>query len=214
MRDESVYFDGGMFRNVVRLSIPVHPVVYVTPGVEEVHALREANDPRNFSDPAAVQAGRVQSRSIGAGLGFDPALFVQQAVRASQARGEWLSDIVEGRLTRLSLGSDGRIPTPEWFEPSEAQIVPQMPGQEAPRSDADKPAAEPSRTTAGAGTARDGAVAAPATAGAKVSSAVAAAPSFSQQLRSAGTRPMADATRPGAATLPVAAPARPASFVS
>lgn len=115
----------------MRLSIPVHPVVYVSPGVNDAQAERERTDTMNYSNPLAVQHGRMQSRSIGAGLGFDPALFVQQAVRDAQARGEWWSNIVEGRLARLSLGSDGRIPTPEWFEPSNAQIVPTVPGRPA-----------------------------------------------------------------------------------
>ena len=190
-REESLYFDGGVFTKVVRLSIPVHPVVYVSPGVNDAQAERERTDTMTYSNPLAVQHGRMQSRSIGAGLGFDPALFVQQAVRDAQARGEWWSNIVEGRLARLSLGSDGRIPTPEWFEPSNAQIVPTVPGQDQPATDASQktdtasPAAAPAADTAPAR------LPAPASAAPR-----ATAPSFSQQLRNAGGRPLAAPTRP------------------
>jgi len=190
-REESVYFDGGVFTNVVRLSIPLHPVVYVSPGVNEAQALREATDSLTFSNPAAVRQGGIQSRSIGMGLGFDPALFVQQAVRDAQARGEWWSDLVEGRLGRLSLGSDGRIATPEWFEPSDAQIVPQMPGQEGSAAEGDKPTEASPRPNAGTQSER-----VPAVAGTAQRATSAAAPSFSEQLRSAGGRPLPVATRP------------------
>ena len=190
-REESVYFDGGVFTNVVRLSIPLHPVVYVSPGVNEAQALREATDSLTFSNPAAVRQGGIQSRTIGMGLGFDPALFVQHAVRDAQARGEWWSDLVEGRLGRLSLGSDGRIATPEWFEPSDAQIVPHMPGQEEPAAEADKPTEASPRPNAGTQSERVPAVAATAQ---RATSA--AAPSFSEQLRNAGGRPLPAATRP------------------
>lgn len=188
-----MFFDGSVFTNVVRLSIPQNPVVYVTPGVHEAQAERELSDPLFFSSPGAVKQGNIQSHSIGAGLGMDPALFVQTAVRASQERGELLGDIVDGRLGRISLGSDGRIPTPEWFEALGDQIVPLMPDQDArptegkaaqqptdqgdaatPQPDA-APAAEP-RTPAGTAPQR--------AAGATRASA----PSFSEQLRSAGTR--------------------------
>ena len=191
-REESLYFDGGVFTKVVRLSIPVHPVVYVSPGVNDAQAERELTDTMNYSNPLAVQHGRMQSRSIGSGLGFDPALFVQQAVRDAQARGEWWSNIVEGRLARLSLGSDGRIPTPEWFEPSDAQIVPRMPEQDKPAAEADKPADVRPRPTAGAvpGPVQE------AVHSAALRPSPAAAPSFSEQLRSTASRPVAGAARP------------------
>ena len=83
----------------------------------------------DFQQPGRGASGGIQSRTIGMGLGFDPALFVQHAVRDAQARGEWWSDLVEGRLGRLSLGGDGRIATRNGFEPSDAQIVPHMPGK-------------------------------------------------------------------------------------
>lgn len=190
--EESVFFDGSVFTGVVRLSVPMHPIVYVTPGVHEAQAERELSDPLFFSNPGAVKQGSIQSHSIGAGLGMDPALFVQTAVRASQERGELLGDIVEGRLGRISLGSDGRIPTPEWFEALGDQIVPLMPDQDAKSADgkaAQQPtdqgdAAAPQPDAAPAAEPRTPAGTAPHAAGATR----AAAPSFSDQLRSAGTR--------------------------
>lgn len=130
---------------------------------------------------------------------MDPALFVQHAVRWSQARGQLLDRVVEGRLQRLSLGSDGRIPTPEWFEPDASQIVPELPGEDQPtqqqgegqqgqqaeqRSDA-KPAAD--------------------SAPVQVAVRPAASPSFTEQLRNAGRRvpvPAGMAVRP-AGSVPV-----------
>ena len=199
VRDESVFFDGGVFTDVPRLSIPLHPIVYVTPQVADSQAERERSDPLFFSNPRAVQPGGAPASSIGAGLGMDPALFVQHAVRWSQARGQLLDDTVEGRLQRLSLGSDGRIPTPEWFEPDASQIVPELPGEDQPtqqqgegqqgqqaeqRSDA-KPAAD--------------------SAPVQVAVRPAASPSFTEQLRNAGRRvpvPAGMAVRP-AGSVPV-----------
>ena len=190
-REASVFFDGSVFTNVVRLSVPMHPIVYVTPGVHEAQAERELSDPLFFSNPGAVKHGGIQSQTIGMGLGMDPALFVQTAVRESQARGELLGDIVEGRLGRISLGSDGRIPTPEWFEALGEQIVPQMPGQEPQQSTDGKPAPEANAEGAQGTQGRQGDAATPQPAAAPAATAApraAGAPSFSDQLRSAGTR--------------------------
>lgn len=195
-REPSVYFDGSVFTDVVRLSIPLHPIVYVSPGVNEAQAERESSDPLFFSNPAAVRQGGVQSRSIGFGLGFDPALFVQHAVRESQARGELYSDIVEGRLSRLSLGSDGKIRTPEWFEPSGEQIVPDVPGQEQSQSDS-KTSSDAHKT--GDELPRPASDLAPGQPAAPLKPSASAAPSFSEQLRSAGNRlpPAARPVNPG-----------------
>ena len=186
VRDPSVFFDGAVFSGVPRLSIPLHPIVYVTPQVEASQAAREHTDSMYYSNPAAVQHGTIQSSSIGAGLGLDSTLFVQLQVRRSQTFGELTGDIVEGRLPRISLSSDGRIATPEWFQPDAEQIVPsassqgqpqaqQLPTQVAERPDildlvTVRPAETPSGSVAAVPVAR------------------AAAPSFSEQLRSAGAR--------------------------
>ena len=124
---------------------------------------------------------------------MDPVLYVQHAVRASQARAIWLDEVVNGRLGRLSLGSDGMIRTPEWFEPLPENIVPEMPGEKGAEPDVSK--------TSGNG--KDGVAEKPfvATDRARevdrpvaqkmVSGAIqrpAAAPSFSEQLRSSAGR--------------------------
>jgi len=179
VRDQSVFFDGALVTNLPRLSIPLHPIVYVTPQVNASQAERESTDPLFFSNPRAVQHGDVQSRTIGAGLGMDPVLFVQHAVRDSQARGALLGNIVDGRLPRLSLGSDGSIPTPQWFEPDPSQIVPVQPAERPPADGDAAPA--PDQTPAQRADASPAGVA-PSTA------RPAAAPSFSEQLRNAGGR--------------------------
>ena len=201
VRDESVYFDGGIFSDVRRLGIPLHPVVYVTPQVADSQAERERSDPMYFSNPQAVRSQDMQSRSIGAGLGMDPALFVQHAVRASQARGELLDDIVEGRLPRLSLSSDGSIPTPEWFEPDAGHIVPNVPDggqqqgglQPGPQAAHDAPVTDILQQAA----LQDAAPVVAASGLPGGSAAAAAAPSFSEQLRNAGSRSPAVAARQG-----------------
>ncbi len=191
-RIPSVFFDGAVFRDVPRLSIPLHPIVYVTPEVHRSQAVRERSDPLFFSNPLAAQRGGMQSGSIGAGLGMDPALFVQHMVRASQARGELLGDVVDGRLARVSLSSDGRIPTPDWFEPDASQLVPDM--------SADDPL--PDQQAAAGSDAADAAAGANDQATEAIHAAMqpaqrTAAPSFSEQLRSAGARsPLATRAAP------------------
>ena len=191
-RIPSVFFDGAVFRDVPRLSIPLHPIVYVTPEVHGSQAVRERSDPLFFSNPLAAQRGGMQSGSIGAGLGMDPALFVQHMVRASQARGELLGDVVDGRLARVSLSSDGRIPTPDWFEPDASQLVPDM--------SADDPL--PDQQAAAGSDAADAAAGANDQATEAIHAAMqpaqrTAAPSFSEQLRSAGARsPLATRAAP------------------
>ena len=192
-REESVYFDGGVFDRVTRLSMPMHPVVYVSPGVNDAQAEREATDTLYYSDPSVAHRGDIQSGSIGAGLGMDPVLYVQHAVRASQARSIWLDEVVNGRLGRLSLGSDGMIRTPEWFEPLPENIVPEMPGEKADEPDASK---APGDATKGesektsAAPVRPFAIDRPAGQGGTSGSSQrpAAAPSFSDQLRSSASR--------------------------
>ena len=200
-RTPSVFFDGAVFRDVPRLSIPLHPIVYVTPEVNGAQAAREQSDPLFFSNPQAVQHRGIQSGSIGAGLGMDPALFVQHMVRVSQARGELLGDVINGRWGRVSLSSDGRIPTPDWFEPDLGQFLPDMPGEDQPQQQPDPQAADRS---AASDTANEQATVA-INAAMQPANPVqrAAAPSFSEQLRSAGARlPVAVRSAPSAPSAP------------
>ena len=65
----------------------------------------------------------MRSTSIGAGLGFDPALFVQHAVRTAQRESAFLDDVVDGRLSRINLSSDWRIPTPDLAQPDQRMLA-------------------------------------------------------------------------------------------
>lgn len=181
--DPGVFFAGGRSDTVLRLPIPLHPITYVEGAVEQAQLARTTTDPLLFSNPAAVRAGEVQSTSIGAGLGFDPVVYVTPAVRDSQALRQWLDDVVDGRLERLSLSSDREIPTPDLAQPDPQQLV-VMP------QEADKPHTEPAekptpdkghKKSADAGS--DAVEHAPR--------ALRAAPSFSDQLRVSLKRPVA-----------------------
>ncbi|MBP8141089.1 MAG: hypothetical protein KAY02_03970, partial [Acidovorax sp.] len=187
--DPGVYFSGERFGDVYRLPVPADNVAYVTWQVQASQGERELNDPRGFSQPHAVQHRGVHASPVGALLGMDPAVFVQQAVRSSQGYGELLGDIVDGRLSRLSLGSDGRIATPEWFAPSPDQLVPEVPG-DAPQQQPGQPTAQDAAMPDAAWAPR--AQAAPVSdavaPAAMVRAASAPAPSFSEQLRNAGAR--------------------------
>jgi hypothetical protein len=98
--------------------------VFVQHAVQLAQHERMTSDSVPFSMPDRVRLGDIQSQSIGAGLGFTPVLFVQQAVRASQAQGELMHNLVNGRLTRLSLSSDRLIPTPDLSQPNPLEITP------------------------------------------------------------------------------------------
>lgn len=73
---------------------------------------RSASDVRLRADPFWSQPGVVGSRSIGAGLGQDPNLFVEHAVRSAQRQWTHADSVVQGRLGRTSLAADGALPAP------------------------------------------------------------------------------------------------------
>ncbi len=202
VRDPSVYFHGAVFDNVVRLPIPLHPVVYVNPTVQEMQEQRALTDPLGFSNPLAVQPGGRDDSPVGAHLGMDPVLYVQHAVRSAQRQG-WLWDrTVEGRLPRVMLGSDGRLATPSWMEPLPEMIVPggppQSDGAPAPEADAPVEGAEQKPEARAEGQGKAGA--APAAPGGQQRGQAdrMAAPSFTAQLRSAVGRAPGAAQRPNA----------------
>ncbi len=194
-REPSVFFDGSSFDKVLRLPIPFHPVVYVNREVVNVQNERMASDPLGFSNPGLVGAGTVQSASIGGNLGFDPNLFVMAAVRASQAHGELLGNIVDGRLVRVSLASDRAIPTPDLFDPQAIQLPASLAAVRnlPPDNLAELPPGAVEETPEGAPAAasREAALQEKPGKPSSARGAVAprAAPSFSEQLRSAGGRP-------------------------
>lgn len=107
--------------------IPFSPAVFVSEVVQGFQGDRAATDPFAFSDPRAVRYGEIESQSIGDGLGFDPALFVQHAVRASQLEGAFLDNVVDGRTIRINLSSERLIPTPELALPNAGLIALQTP---------------------------------------------------------------------------------------
>lgn len=122
-REPSVFFDGDTFNGVRRLPIPFHPAVFVNGVVQAAQLERQQTDPLSFSDPEAVRLPEMRSTSIGVGLGFDPALFVQHAVRNAQRESAFLDDVVDGRLSRINLSSDWRIPTPDLAQPNQRMLA-------------------------------------------------------------------------------------------
>ena len=191
--DAGPYFASERFDDVRRLPLPFHPIVYVNREVASSQAQRAADDPRSFSDPAAVMPGEHQPVSLGAGLGMDINLFVTHAVRDSQRDAGFLKGTVEGRYSRLDLGSDGYLPSPSLFrnpateveklleqqrqKPKKAAAVSDQAGNGqgdvAAAAQADKSADEPTEKSARAVPQR---------------LAGGAAPSFGEQLRSGAAR--------------------------
>ena len=189
--DPSVYFANERHDNVQRLPLPFHPIVYVNRAVNVSQDQRAADDPRGFSDPAAVMPGEHQPVSLGAGLGMDINLFVTHAVRDSQRDAGFLKGTVEGRYSRLGLGSDGYLPQPGLFRNAATEVENLLEQQrkklkkaagEAPDAVADGEQGE-----APAGKVAEKAVEKPAQA-APQRLAGGAAPSFGEQLRSGVAR--------------------------
>ncbi len=120
--DAGPYFANERFDDVRRLPLPFHPIVYVNREVSASQELRAQDDPRNFSDPSAAVPGEHPPVSLGAGLGMDINLFVTHAIRDSQRTASALSNSVEGRYSRLGLGSDGYLASPGLFSHSATEI--------------------------------------------------------------------------------------------
>ena len=166
---------GVVVESAMRLPVTMQSTSYVNNSVESFQQAREATDAINFSNPMALRYGEIQSESIGAGLGVDPALFVQSAVRASQTQGEFLDNLVNGRRSRINLSSDRLIPTPELFQSE----LPSVAFDSLPVRD----------VVAGARTPIDiPAEGKPIVRSDKSMPVRRAAPSFSEQLRSSGVR--------------------------
>jgi hypothetical protein len=187
-REPSVFFDGATFDRILRMPIPFHPVAFTNAVVEHAQLERATSDPLLFSDPAAVRSGEIQSQSIGAGLGFDLALFVQHAVRDSRAEGDFLNHVVNGRLSRLNLSSDRLIPTPELAQSGLPQSVALGPVADL--------TAAPERAAADVPAPPDIANDKLAAGSTLLSKSHRTAPSFSEQLRGASTRAAVTARAP------------------
>ena len=81
-----VFFGYGDQHRVIRIDVPLHPILYVTREVADRQAEQEQVQMLG-TDVGLNQPGEVRSHSIGAHLGQDPALYVQRAVRESQQQG-------------------------------------------------------------------------------------------------------------------------------
>ena len=194
--DAGPYFANERFDDVRRMVLPFHPIVYVNREVASSQAQRAQDDPRGFSDPSAAVPGERPPVSLGAGLGQDPNLFVSHAIRDSQSVASFLRSTVEGRYSRLGLGSDGYLASPGLFSQPATEISELLKEQRkklkkaageasvavAENGQGDAPATQPQIARA-AGQ--------PDRAAARASGGV-AAPSFNEQLRSGAARlPMA-----------------------
>ena len=194
--DAGPYFANERFDDVRRMVLPFHPIVYVNREVASSQAQRAQDDPRGFSDPSAAVPGERPPVSLGAGLGQDPNLFVSHAIRDSQSVASFLRSTVEGRYSRLGLGSDGYLASPGLFSQPATEISELLKEQRkklkkaageasaavAEHGQGDAPATQPQIARAAGQPDR---AAAPASGGV-------AAPSFNEQLRSGAARlPMA-----------------------
>jgi len=180
------YFAGERFDDVRRLPLPFHPITYVHQQVVVSQTERAQDDPRAFGDPRAVTPDEYRPISLGAGLGFDPNLFVVHSVRDSQRMASDFDRMVEGRFGRIELDSDRYLLQPGLFHDGEHEIPSWLKQQEAdgtqptptadeaatvPTDDADTPPPETDR---------------PAAVSTRPSGG--GAPSFAEQLRSGASR--------------------------
>ena len=100
------------------MPIPFHPITYVNLAVQMAQAEREGTDSRtNGAQVDSVRSPEIRSLSLGAGLGFDPVLYVTPAVRWAQHESNRLDNLVEARLSRLNLSSDRLLTTPDLHNP-------------------------------------------------------------------------------------------------
>jgi hypothetical protein len=136
-REPSVFFDGAVFNNVLRLPIPFHPIVYVNNQVQISQNERGETDSQSLGHrPDWMPTGDVHSHSIGAGLGFDPNLFVQFQVRFGQRLGFLMDAIVDIRESLRNLSVDRILNAPSLFTPLSQDLVsaPNSPPAQTPAS--------------------------------------------------------------------------------
>ncbi|MFT0851197.1 cadherin-like domain-containing protein [Achromobacter sp. F4_2707] len=193
VRDVSVFFDGSVYNKVPRVPLPFHPIVYVNREVQAAQDERAETDARSMSNTFWSQPGMVGSSSIGAGLGQDPNLFVEHAVRMAQRGGDMIDNLVLGRLGRVGLGADGALPVPDLSEPVMRGVAP------AVQPPAAQPPAEPAANEAPENTSAQDEVAQGVSSAFMEADELAAeddaalqlshaAPSFSEQLRGGSGR--------------------------
>ena len=78
-----VFNDFGDQHRIVRMQIPLHPIIYVTREVADRQA-EQAMLQTLGTDTGLHEPGQQRATSIGLGLGQDPTLYVQHAVRDAQ----------------------------------------------------------------------------------------------------------------------------------
>lgn len=201
--DPSPYFYGDTFDRLPRMDLPFHPVVYVNREVERSQFLREHNDTRGEGDAGLIEGARGGQRLSSQRLAMEHVLYVQNAVRTSSSLSEHLAARVDGHRSHLNLSGDGRqLPAPELFgadvlgwpflkgkrpaaapdAPGDGNAAPQEQGREQAAPADGQPGADlrGSAAFADALAAAEPAEDALALEGAQ---AIAAAPSFSEQLR-------------------------------
>src|SRR5690606_28338262 len=95
------------------IGLPFEPITYVRPAVLESQHEREVGDAHARSRFELAQPYRQGTGIPGIALGMDDILFVQHAVRDSQGLAEFMDGLVNGRMTRVSLGADLDLANPE-----------------------------------------------------------------------------------------------------
>ncbi len=174
------YFDDPRGPLLPHVSVSFDPVLYVHNAVVAAQNERAlTGDARASSRTDLARPYETGVRVPGIDLGMDPTLFVQHAVRDSQKLSDFMSSLVDGRLSRVSLGNDRALATPELLQTDPGQLLPKPPADEA-KNDAEKGAEKPAGSAAKAG---DGG-------GVDARAAIPAgmAPSFAEQLRGGAAR--------------------------
>lgn len=188
------YFPDAWGHGLPRVDIPFEPITYVHDAVVASQAERAlGSDARASSRIDLARPYDSGVRVPGMDLGMDPALFVQHAVRGSQSLADFMNSLVQGRLSRVSLGADHDLATPELHQPDAGRLVHQPAGQGEGRGsgDAAKPAPEQKTSSLDAAAMPAAVALAPAEAEAGEEAVVQAlrmAPSFADQLRGGAAR--------------------------
>ena len=132
-----VFNDFGDQHRIVRMQIPLHPIIYVTREVADRQA-EQAMLQTLGTDTGLHEPGQQRATSIGLGLGQDPTLYVQHAVRDAQREGslwERLARKIKGNLSPLA-------PEPDLNPASDAGIPESLQGTQRP-GQGDAPQAAP-----------------------------------------------------------------------
>ncbi|MCV2216903.1 cadherin-like domain-containing protein [Thauera sp. Sel9] len=187
--DPSPYFYGAVFDRLPRMDLPFHPIVYVNREVARSQQMREAHDARGEGDASLVEGARHEQRLSSQRLAMEHTLYVQSAVRSSSSLSERLAARVDGHRSHLNLTGDGRhLSAPELFGADvlgwpllkgKRPAIEQNDAADSESAPQDGAAPVGEQATEAHGESKAESAAAPQDA-----AAMAAAPSFSEQLRS------------------------------